>query len=235
MQVIPHVTDVKANSDGADFVVEIASIQQGRDKVMIEAPATEDQAHRSFGEGAAQHRHRARPPPLPRTTARPNAARSRSFASRARGLRDPGDRGPGARSAASARSRRPIFPRGRRSCRTLSPEGEVAIAVVGKYTGLRDASLFEALTHGREQGPRRYTLDRSDDLEANGTPMPSKPARGPGARRLRRARRAGQDRRRDTTHPRRGICFGMQLAVIETARNRKQAPAPRSSALATTR
>ena len=57
--------------------------------------------------------------------------------------------------------------------RTLSPEGEVAIAVVGKYTGLRDAykSLFEALTHGGVANRVRVDTHwiEADDLEANGT------------------------------------------------------------------
>ena len=42
-----------------------------------------------------------------------------------------------------------------------TPEGEVTIAVVGKYTGLKDAykSLIEALTHGGMANRVRVKLD----------------------------------------------------------------------------
>jgi CTP synthase len=50
------------------------------------------------------------------------------------------------------------------------PEGEVRVAIVGKYTQLEDAykSIAEALTHGgmanRTKGPRR--MDRRRDFRA---------------------------------------------------------------------
>ena len=85
---------------------------------------------------------------------------------------------------------------------TLTPEGEVAIAVVGKYTGLRDAykSLFEALTHGGVANSVRVDTRwiEADDLEINGSAGALESVHGvvPGGGGLRRARRARQDRRR---------------------------------------
>ncbi len=79
-----------------------------------------------------------------------------------------------------------------------NPEGEVTIAIVGKYTGLKDAykSLIEALTHGgmanKVQGQPR--LDRERDLRKrrSGAASGRRP-RHSRARRFRRARRGGQD------------------------------------------
>ncbi len=110
-----------------------------------------------------------------------------------------------------------------------APEGEVKIAVVGKYTGLLDAykSLGEALTHGGIAHNVKVKLDWVDsevfesDEEAvarlegvNGILVPGGfGERGtPGkieAVRFARERRV----------PFFGICFGMQMAVIEAARN----------------
>ena len=79
-----------------------------------------------------------------------------------------------------------------------NPEGEVSIAVVGKYTGLKDAykSLIEALTHGGMANHVRVKLDwiESEILRER---RPGAAARGrqrhSRARRFRRARRRGQD------------------------------------------
>ena len=82
-----------------------------------------------------------------------------------------------------------------------APEGEVRIAVVGKYTNLLDSykSLNEALTHGGIANGVRVQLDWVDSqvfeqpergCAAGGG------ARHPGARRVRRARHGRQDRRR---------------------------------------
>ena len=109
-----------------------------------------------------------------------------------------------------------------------APEGEVRIAVVGKYTSLLDSykSLAEALTHGGVRNRVRVTLDWVDSqvfeqpdavarLEGvHGILVPGGfGARGtPGmiaAVRFARERRV----------PFFGICFGMQMAVIECARN----------------
>ena len=108
------------------------------------------------------------------------------------------------------------------------PEGEVRIAVIGKYTNLLDSykSLNEALTHGGIANRVRVKLEWLDSevfeqpdtvqrLEGvNGILVPGGfGERGtPGkinAVRFARERRV----------PFFGICFGMQMAVIEAARN----------------
>jgi CTP synthase len=109
------------------------------------------------------------------------------------------------------------------------PEGEVTIAVVGKYTNLLDAykSLSEALAHGGIAHNVRVNLDWVDsqifenDAEAvarlekvNGILVPG----GFGERGTEgkiEAVRFARERR----IPFFGICFGMQMAVIEAARN----------------
>ena len=112
--------------------------------------------------------------------------------------------------------------------RTLTPEGEVAIAVVGKYTGLRDAykSLFEALTHGGVANSVRVDTRwiEADDLETNGTAGALESVHGvlvPGGfgERGVPGKIAAVQYARTRGVPYFGICFGMQLAVIETARN----------------
>jgi CTP synthase len=109
------------------------------------------------------------------------------------------------------------------------PEGEVTIAVVGKYTNLLDAykSLAEALTHGGIAHNVKVNLDWVDsqifenDEEAvarlekvNGILVPG----GFGERgtegKIEAVRFA-----RERKIPFFGICFGMQMAVIEAARN----------------
>jgi CTP synthase len=109
------------------------------------------------------------------------------------------------------------------------PEGEVTIAVVGKYTNLLDAykSLAEALTHGGIAHHVKVRLDWvdsqifEDDAAAvarlekvNGILVPG----GFGERGTEgkiEAVRFARERR----VPFFGICFGMQMAVIEAARN----------------
>ena len=112
--------------------------------------------------------------------------------------------------------------------RTLTPEGEVAIAVVGKYTGLRDAykSLFEALTHGGVANSVRVDTRwiEADDLEVNGSAGALESVHGvlvPGGfgERGVPGKIAAVEYARTRGVPYFGICFGMQLAVIETARN----------------
>jgi CTP synthase len=83
--------------------------------------------------------------------------------------------------------------------RIKSPEGEVQIAVVGKYTNLLDAykSLAEALAH-RQQRARPPQLARQRAVRGRRAGMLRRAgwrARHPGAGWLRRARRGGQDRR----------------------------------------
>jgi CTP synthase len=114
------------------------------------------------------------------------------------------------------------------SRRIREPEGEVRIAVVGKYTGLKDAykSLTEALQHGGIANTVRVSLewiesetfekqDPSPWLEGvNGILVPG----GFGERGAEgKIAAAGFARTRGV--PYFGICFGMQMAVIEAARN----------------
>ena len=112
--------------------------------------------------------------------------------------------------------------------RTLSPEGQVAIAVVGKYTGLRDAykSLFEALTHGGVANRVRVDTRwiEADEIEEKGTAGALEAVHGilvPGGfgERGVPGKIAAVEYARTRGVPYFGICFGMQLAVIETARN----------------
>src|SRR6266702_1935456 len=112
--------------------------------------------------------------------------------------------------------------------RIRNPEGDVTIAVVGKYTGLKDAykSLIEALSHGGIANKVRVNLDwiasevfeREDAApfleHVNGILVPG----GFGQRGTEGKIRAAQFAR-ERQVPYFGICFGMQMAVIEAARN----------------
>ncbi len=108
------------------------------------------------------------------------------------------------------------------------PEGEVTIAVVGKYTGLLDAykSLAEALTHGGIANRVRVKLDWVDSqiFEAPGAIHRLEGVHGilvPGGfgERGTEGKIAAVRFARERRIPFFGICFGMQMAVIETARN----------------
>jgi CTP synthase len=109
-----------------------------------------------------------------------------------------------------------------------SPEGEVTIAIVGKYTGLKDAykSLNEALFHGGIANKVKVKLEwiesevfESEDpapyLEhVDGILVPGGfGERGSEGKIL--AARFARTRR----VPYFGICFGMQMAVIEATRD----------------
>jgi CTP synthase len=110
----------------------------------------------------------------------------------------------------------------------LNPEGEVNIAIVGKYTNLIDAykSLSEALTHGGIANNVRVNVqwieaeifeqeDHIHELEnCHGILVPG----GFGERGAEGKIQAAQFARRRKV-PYFGICFGMQMAVIEAARN----------------
>ncbi len=112
--------------------------------------------------------------------------------------------------------------------RVHNPEGEVTIAIVGKYTGLKDAykSLIEALAHGGIANRVKVKLDWIEsEIFENQDPSPwlehvhgiLVPG-GFGARgsegKIAAARFA-----RERKVPYFGICFGMQMAVIEAARS----------------
>jgi len=108
-----------------------------------------------------------------------------------------------------------------------NPEGAVTIAIVGKYTGMKDAykSLIEALSHAAsQQGQGQPRLDRERGVRERGSGAVLEHVNGilvPGGFGQRGAEgkiRAAQFARiRDV--PYFGICFGMQMAVIEAARN----------------
>ncbi|MDJ1156852.1 CTP synthase [Chelatococcus sp. SYSU_G07232] len=112
--------------------------------------------------------------------------------------------------------------------RVKNPEGEVTIAIVGKYTGLKDAykSLIEALTHGGIANRVKVNLDwiESEIFEREDPAPFLEHVHGilvPGGFGHRGAegkiRAAGFARERKL--PYLGICFGMQMAVIEAARS----------------
>ncbi|CAM5381305.1 CTP synthase OS=Afipia felis OX=1035 GN=pyrG PE=3 SV=1 [Afipia felis] len=114
------------------------------------------------------------------------------------------------------------------NARVRNPEGQVTIAVVGKYTGMKDAykSLIEALSHGGIANKVKVNLDwiesevfeREDPApfleHVNGILVPG----GFGQRGAEGKIKAAQFAR-ERHVPYFGICFGMQMAVIEAARN----------------
>jgi CTP synthase len=112
--------------------------------------------------------------------------------------------------------------------RILAPDGEVTIAVAGKYTELKDAykSLSEALTHGGIANNARVNLRwlESEIFETEGAIHHLEDVHGilvpggfgeRGAEGKVTAARFARERR----VPYFGICFGMQMAIIEAARN----------------
>jgi CTP synthase len=112
--------------------------------------------------------------------------------------------------------------------RIRSPEGTATIAIVGKYTGLKDAykSLIEALSHGGIANKVKVDLDwiESEAFEREDPALRLEHVDGilvPGGFGQRGAEgkiRAAQYAR-ERRVPYFGICFGMQMAVIEAARN----------------
>ena len=112
--------------------------------------------------------------------------------------------------------------------RALNPEGEVRIAVVGKYTGMKDAykSLIEALNHGGLANRVRVVLDwiESEVFEGEGTASQLEDVHAilvPGGfgQRGAEGKIAAARFARERRVPYFGICFGMQMAVIEAARS----------------
>ena len=112
--------------------------------------------------------------------------------------------------------------------RIRNPEGDVTIAIVGKYTGMKDAykSLIEALSHGGVANKVKVNLDwiESEVFEnedpapflehVDGILVPGGFGQRGAEGKIRAARFA-----RERHVPYFGICFGMQMAVIEAARN----------------
>ena len=113
--------------------------------------------------------------------------------------------------------------------RIYNPEGEVTVAIVGKYTQLEDAykSIAEALTHGGMANRVKVNVewvdaevfDKSDDvaLHLEGFHTILVPG-GFGERGTEGKIKAAQFAR-ERKIPYLGICLGMQMAVIEAARN----------------
>jgi len=112
--------------------------------------------------------------------------------------------------------------------RVRQPEGEVSIAIVGKYMNLRDSykSLAEALAHGGIANNVRVKLDWIDSVvfekedavqhleHVHGILVPG----GFGERGTEGKISAAQFAR-EREVPYFGICFGMQMAVIEATRH----------------
>ena len=113
---------------------------------------------------------------------------------------------------------------------TTNPDGEVTIAVVGKYTVLKDAykSLIEALSHGGVANRVKVKLDwvESETFEnqdgaaasrlegVHGILVP-----GGFGERGSEGKILAAEFARVRNVPYFGICFGMQMAVIEALRN----------------
>ncbi len=112
--------------------------------------------------------------------------------------------------------------------RLRNTDGDVTIAIVGKYTGMKDAykSLIEALTHGGLANRVTVKLDwiESEIFEGtdpaghlehvNGILVPGGFGQRGAEGKILAARFA-----RERRVPYFGICFGMQMAVIEAARS----------------
>jgi CTP synthase len=110
------------------------------------------------------------------------------------------------------------------------PDGEVSIAVVGKYTVLKDAykSLIEALHHGGMANNVRVNIDWVESETFEGDPdlvrqrlenvhailVPGGFGERGAQGKIDAARFA-----RENEIPYFGICFGMQMAVLESARH----------------
>jgi CTP synthase len=114
--------------------------------------------------------------------------------------------------------------------RLENPEGEVNIGVVGKYVGLLDAykSLNEALVHGGIANRVKVNINwidaelfEQDDGEVAAKLEPCHAILVPGAfgERGAEGKIASVRFARERRVPFFGICFGMQMACIEGARN----------------
>ncbi len=122
--------------------------------------------------------------------------------------------------------------------RLSNPEGEVTIAIVGKYTGLKDAykSLTEALSHGGMANRVKVHLDWIEsEIFETGDPAPYlEHVHGilvPGGfgQRGAEGKILAAQFARERKLPYFGICFGMQMAVIEAVRSLTGVPDANSS------
>jgi CTP synthase len=122
--------------------------------------------------------------------------------------------------------------------RVRQPEGEVTIAIVGKYTGLKDAykSLYEALVHGGVANTVKVNVDWIEsEIFENEDPAPFlEHVHGilvPGGfgQRGAEGKIKAATFARERKVPYFGICFGMQMAVIEAARSLAGVPEANST------
>ena len=113
--------------------------------------------------------------------------------------------------------------------RIIKPDGEVTIAIVGKYTVLKDAykSLIEAIAHGGIANNVRVNIEwveasafddeetiRAALADVHGIIVPGAFGERGAVGKINAIRFS-----RENEIPYFGICYGMQMAVIEAARN----------------
>ena len=120
------------------------------------------------------------------------------------------------------------------SDRMHNPDGEVKVAVVGKYTQLEDAykSISEALTHGGMFNRVKVKLewidaevfDNSDDVAPALSGFHAILVPGGFGERGTEGKIKAAQYARENKIPYLGICLGMQMAVIEAARNLAKIP-----------
>jgi CTP synthase len=117
--------------------------------------------------------------------------------------------------------------------RIRNPEGDVTIAIVGKYTGMKDAykSLIEALSHGGVANKVKVKLDWIEsEVFENEDPAPFLEhvdgilVPGGFGQRGAEGKILAAQFARERKVPYFGICFGMQMAVIEAARHLANLP-----------
>jgi CTP synthase len=113
--------------------------------------------------------------------------------------------------------------------RIHNPEGEVRVAIVGKYTQLEDAykSIAEALVHGgianrvrvRSDWLEAELFEREDEIASLLEPYHAILVPGGFGERGTEGKIRAAEFARNRKVPYFGICLGMQMAVIEAARN----------------
>lgn len=114
--------------------------------------------------------------------------------------------------------------------RLTNPEGEVTVGVVGKYVGLQDAykSLNEALVHGGIANRVKVNIEWIDaelfegaesDITARLEPLHAILVPGAFGERGAEGKIASVRFAREREIPYFGICFGMQMACVEGARD----------------
>jgi CTP synthase len=113
--------------------------------------------------------------------------------------------------------------------RIHNPEGEIRVAIVGKYTQLEDAykSIAEALTHGgmanrvkvRIEWVDAEIFDKAEDVAPHLEGFHAILVPGGFGERGTEGKIKAAQYAREHKVPYLGICLGMQMAVIEAARN----------------